>query len=366
MSSCCDLPPPTLHSGTHSNPGLAREQGPWLTIHDKERSLLTLTREDVRLLMPMSDAIALMKTAFIELSAGRARSPLRTVLHESDHEIDALFMPASVPALDALGLKVVSVARQNPSRGLPLIHAVVFLLDSATGQPLALLDGTYLTALRTGAVSGAATDLLAREDSRTLVVFGAGAQGITQAAAVCTVRPIEHIIVIDVQEQNLDRYRDAVARDWPELSDRLETSTQADFVSRADVVCTATTSPTPVFSDSDLPTGVHINGVGAYTPEMQEIPPETVQRAAVFVDEREAALAEGGDLIIPMNEGKIDRDHIRGELGELAEGKVPGRRSPEEVTLFKSVGNAIQDVSVAKQVVERALAAGIGTRVDLG
>jgi alanine dehydrogenase len=332
---------------------------------EKEHELLTLTRADVRVLMPMSDAIALMKTAFTELSAGRARSPLRTVLHGQESEIDALFMPASVPALDALGLKVVSVARQNPSRGLPLIHAVVFLLDSATGQPLALLDGTYLTALRTGAVSGAATDLLARDDSRTLVVFGAGAQGVTQAAAVCVVRPIERVIVIDVHEENLDRFRDAVARDWPELSDRLETSTDASLVSRADVVCTATTSRLPVFNDSDLPAGAHVNGVGAYTPEMQEIPAETVQRAAVFVDEREAALAEGGDLIIPLNEGKIDRGHIRGELGELAAGEISGRSSSDQTTLFKSVGNAIQDVSVAKQVVERAIAAGIGMRVDL-
>ncbi|HEV2108455.1 MAG TPA: ornithine cyclodeaminase, partial [Thermomicrobiales bacterium] len=118
--------------------------------------MLTLARADIQLLMPMSDAIALMKIAFIELSAGRAQSPLRTVIQEAEQQIDALFMPASVPALDALGLKVVSVAHQNPDRGLPLIHAVVFLLDPATGQPLALLDGTYLTALRTGAVSGAA------------------------------------------------------------------------------------------------------------------------------------------------------------------------------------------------------------------
>lgn len=328
--------------------------------------MLTLTRADIQLLMPMSDAIALMKIAFTELSAGRAQSPLRTVIQEADQQIDALFMPASVPALDALGLKVVSVAHQNPDRGLPLIHAVVFLLDPATGQPLALLDGTYLTALRTGAVSGAATDLLAREESRTLVVFGAGAQGVTQAAAVCAVRAIERIIVVDVQEQNLDRYREAISRDWPELSDRLETSTEPAVVGRADVVCTATTSRMPVFRDGDLPEGVHINGVGAYTPEMQEIPAETVARAAVFVDEREAALAEAGDLIVPLNAGVIRREHIRGELGQLAAGEIQGRSSSREVTLFKSVGNAIQDVSVARQVVERALAAGIGTHVELG
>jgi ornithine cyclodeaminase/alanine dehydrogenase-like protein (mu-crystallin family) len=327
--------------------------------------MLTLTRSDLRLLMPMLDAIALMKTAFTELSEGRADSPLRTVLHESSNQIDTLFMPASVPVLNALGLKVVAVAHQNPAKGLPLIHAVVFLVDPVTGQPLALLDGTYLTALRTGAVSGAATDLLARPDSKTLVVFGAGAQGVTQAAAVCAVRPIERIVAVDVQEQNLDRYRDAIAREWPELIDRLDTSTDASVVTRADIICTATTSKLPVFDDELVRPGTHINGVGAYTPEMQEIPEETVKRASVFVDERKAALSEGGDLIIPINSGLIDESHIRGELGELASGALAGRQNETEITLFKSVGNAIQDVSVARQVVDRAVEAGIGTSVQL-
>ncbi len=331
----------------------------------KDDIMLTLTRADLRLLMPMRDAIETMKSAFIELSEGRAEAPLRTVLHESAHDLDALFMPASVPALDALGVKVVSVAHNNPARGLPLIHAVVFLFDPATGQPLALLDGTYLTALRTGAVSGAATDLLASQDSKTLVVFGAGAQGVTQAAAVCSVRGIERIIAVDVLEENLDRYREAVARDWPELVDRLETSTDASVAKDADVICTATTSKRPVFDDKDVQPGTHINGVGAYTPEMQEIPPATVARSAVYVDQREAALAEGGDLVIPMNSGQIGAEHVRGELGELAAGTIEGRGSKTEVTLFKSVGNAIQDVAVGRQVVDRAARAGVGTSVQL-
>lgn len=327
--------------------------------------MLSLTRADLRLLMPMTDAITIMKEAFTELSAGRAEAPLRTVLHEASRNLDTLFMPAFVPSLDALGLKVVSVAQDNPSKGLPVIHAVVFLVDPETGQPLALLDGTYLTALRTGAVSGAATDLLARPESKTLVVFGAGAQGVTQAAAVCAVRPIERIIAVDVQDRYLDRFRDTVARDWPELSRRLETSTDASVAQEADVICTATTSKQPVFRDEDIKPGTHINGVGAYTPEMQEIPSETVARASVFVDQREAALSEGGDLIIPLDAGIIDREHVHGELGELASGDVQGRRSNSEITLFKSVGNAIQDVAVAREVVRRATGAGLGTNIQL-
>ena len=327
--------------------------------------MLTVTRADVRVLMPMPDAIRIMKEAFIELSAGRADAPLRTALHEASQDIDTLVMPASVPALDALGVKIVAVAHHNPAKGLPLIHAVVFLVDPRTGQPLALLDGTYLTALRTGAVSGAATDLLARPESKMLVIFGAGAQGVTQAAAVCAVRPIERIIAVDVHEENLDRYRDAIARDWPELSDRLELSTDLAAAAMADIICTATTSTRPVFRDTDVRHGTHINAVGAYTPEMQEVPSETVARASVFVDQLEPALSEGGDLIIPIESGAIGQDHVRGELGTLASGGIAGRQSAGEITLFKSVGNAIQDVTVAKQVVDRALEAGLGTRVEL-
>ena len=328
--------------------------------------MLVLTRSQVRELVPMPDAIALMKTAFAELSAGRTISPLRTVVSLPDREADALFMPAYVPAMDALGLKSVNVFRRNARRGLPVIHAVVSLVDPETGQPLALMDGTYLTALRTGAVTGAAADLLARPESRVLAVVGAGAQGVTQIAAICAVRPIERVIAVDVDEQALERLRAAMARDWPELVDRLETTTDASAaVRQADIVCTATTSRTPVFRDADLKAGTHVSGVGAYTPEMQEIPPETVARATVVVDAVDAALAEAGDLIIPLNEGRVTRDHFQRELGMLVSGQVPGRTSPAEITLFKSVGNAVQDVVVAKRAVDRARERGIGMEIDL-
>ena len=327
--------------------------------------MLALSRADLRTFVSMTDAIALMKTAFAELSAGRAEAPLRTGIHLGETHLDALFMPASVPGLDALGVKIVGVAHDNPSRGLPLIHAVVFLLDPSTGEPLAILDGTYLTALRTGAVSGAATDLLARPDASVLAVFGAGAQGITQAAAVCAVRPVERIVIIDLDEDRLHRYRDALAIDWPDLIDRLEMTTDASVVREADIVCTATTSRSPVFDDANIRPGTHINGVGAYTPEMQEIPAETVARAIVIVDQVEAALAEGGDLTIPLASGLIDRDHIRAELGDLVAGTKSGRTDDGQVTFFKSVGNAIQDVVVAQRAVTKARAAGAGVEVRL-
>ncbi len=329
--------------------------------------MLALTRADVQRLVPMPDAIDLMKAAFAELSAGRTHSPLRTVIPIPDAAGDALFMPAHVPAMDALGLKVVSVFKNNPARDLPVIHALVCLLDGETGRPLAIMDGTYLTALRTGAVSGAATDLLARPDSRVLAAIGAGAQGATQIAAVCAVRPIERVISVDVDEGTLARLRANLARDWPEVVDRLETTTDAAAaVRQADVICTATTSRTPVFDDADLRPGTHVNAVGAYTPEMQEVPAATVIRATIVVDAVEAALAEGGDLIAPLRDGLVGRDHFCRELGMVAAGTAPGRTSNEEITLFKSVGNAVQDVVVARRAVERARELGAGTTIELG
>jgi alanine dehydrogenase len=325
--------------------------------------MLVLTRSQIRELVPMPEAIALMKLAFAELSAGRTVSPLRTVISLADREGDALFMPAYVPAMDALGLKTVSVFRRNPERGLPVIHAIVGLVDPETGQPLAIMDGTYLTALRTGAVSGAAADLLARADSRVLAAIGAGAQGLTQIAAVCAVRPIERVIAVDVSETSLQRLREALGNDWPEIESRLETTTDSRAAVRdADIICTATTSHTPVFRDEDVRPGTHISAVGAYTPEMQELPAATVARATVVVD---AALAEAGDLIIPLRDGLVSREHFARELGMVASGAAPGRASVDEITLFKSVGNAVQDVVVARRAVDQARQRGMGTEIDL-
>jgi alanine dehydrogenase len=327
--------------------------------------MLVLTRSQVRELVPMPDAIELMKTAFAELSAGRTVSPLRTVIPIPEIEGDALFMPAYVPAMDALGLKSVSVFRRNPDRGLPVIHAIVGLVDPGTGQPLAIMDGTYLTALRTGAVSGAAADLLARPDSRVLVAIGAGAQGVTQIAAVCAVRAIERVIAVDVNEPALERLRELLRSDWPDIEPLLETTTDAAAVREADTVCTATTSHTPVFRDEHIRPGTHISAVGAYTPEMQELPAGTVARATVVVDAVDAALAEAGDLIIPLRDGLVSPEHFARELGMVASGAASGRVSPDEITLFKSVGNAVQDVVVAKRAVDRARERGIGTEIDL-
>jgi ornithine cyclodeaminase len=328
--------------------------------------MLILTRSDVKKLVPMTEAVELMKLAFTELSAGRAVSPVRMVVDVNHDPSMMLIMPSLVPAASALGFKVVNFFQGNPARGLPVINAIVCLVDDVTGVPLAVLDGGYLTALRTGAVSGAATDLLARPDAKTLVVIGAGVQGVTQAAAVAAVRPIERIIAVDQREESLPRYLENIKNDWPDLYDRVETTTDVSAaVKLADVICAATTSKGPVFSDADVKPGTHINGVGSFTPEMRETPIETIGRATIVVDSTEPILAEAGDLLAALEAGLIRREQLDRELGMVAAGAAPARTSEDEITFFKSVGNAVQDVVVARRAADLAAAQGIGTSIDL-
>ena len=322
-----------------------------------------LTGDDVQQALPMDQAIEAVKAAFAQLSKGEADVPLRTSLDVPQHNGVTLFMPAYLADDDAMAMKIVSVFSDNPGKGLPLIHAAVIVVDAETGAPEAMLDGTYLTALRTGAASGAATELLARRDARVAAIFGAGAQGRTQLEAVCAIRPIDQAWIYDI-----DREQARIAAE--ELSELLNLSvevadTPACAASRADVICTATTSSSPVLSDADVRPGTHINAIGAYTPDMQEIPPETILRAKVVIDHHEAALAEAGDLLIPIGEGVITVDHIHAELGEVIAGDKAGRETAEELTLFKSVGVAVQDVAAAAAALKAAREMGLGREIDL-
>jgi alanine dehydrogenase len=328
--------------------------------------LRVLSQNDVRRAVPMAQAIEIVKGAFAQLSADKAVVPIRTQLEVAQHEGITLFMPAYLQKSDDLGVKIVSVFPRNLETGLPTIHALVVVVDAETGCPAAVMDGTYLTALRTGAVSGAATDLLARTDAQVAAVFGAGAQGRTQLEAVCQVRDIEKACVYDVNREAAEKYVQEMRERGGRIpGDMIVASSPTEAVREADVICTATTSRTPVFADADLKAGVHINAIGAFTPEMQEIPEETIQRARLVVDSREACWAEAGDLIIPRHKGLISESDIYAELGEIVAGTKRGRESDEEVTFFKSVGNAVQDVSVARKVLEEAGRLGLGLEVEL-
>ena len=328
--------------------------------------LKILSRDDVTRAVSMAEAIKAVKKGFIQLSAGMADVPLRIQVPVKKRSGLTLFMPAYLTKSETIGAKIVSVFPNNRRRGLPTIHALVIVVDAKTGQPLAAMDGTYLTALRTGAASGLATDLLARKDSRVVAIFGAGTQARTQLEAVCTVRDIEKAWVFDVRTRIARAFvREMKEKGSPIPADIRVAQTKKQALREADVVCTATTSFRPVFADSDLKLGVHINGVGSYTPEMQEVPARTVVRSKVVVDSREASLAEAGDLIISIDGGLISNKNIHGEIGDVAAGKVPGRESEEETTFFKSVGLAVQDVAVAERVLQRAEELGLGLDVEL-
>lgn len=328
--------------------------------------MLALSRSDLRQAVPMQDAVELMKIAFRELSAGRAESPVRAVVPIGDPNSMLLSMPGYVPAENAAGIKIVSFFGNNAGSDVPVIHALVYMIDANTGAPLGIMEGGYVTALRTGAVSGAATDLLARTNSTVLTVIGTGVQGVTQAAAVCAVRPITRIIGVDPRAEARDRFSEAIKRDWPEISAVVETTDNADAaVAAADVICCSTTARQPVFSPNAVRKGTHINAVGAFTPEMQEIPPATLARAIIVVDNVEACEEEAGDLIKATAEGAITHADWKLELGHLVSGEATGRTSDDDVTFFKSVGNSVQDVVVGVRALERAAELGIGVELNL-
>jgi ornithine cyclodeaminase len=324
--------------------------------------LTLLSGEDVRRLVPMTDAIEAMASAFGQLSSGRAEIPLRTPV-DAERGV-SLFMPGYLRDTRVLGGKIVSVFGDNPAVGLPVVTAAVLLLDSATGLPRALLDGTALTALRTGAASGLATRLLARPDASVLSVFGAGVQARTQIEAVRAVRPIREIRVVSRTRASAERLATelksgAGAPLVRVLEDR------GEAVQGAHVLVAATSSGTPVFPGDRVGSGAHVNGIGSYTPEMQEVDESVVTRARVVVDTRTGALAEAGDLIIPLRKGLVREADVDTELGEVLLGRRPGRMHDDQVTFFKSVGNAAQDLAVAARALAEAERTGAGKQVDL-
>lgn len=329
--------------------------------------MLILSAADVRSALPMPAAIQAMKQAFAALSGGSALVPARAHLPISRNAGVSLIMPAYLddpdPSRQALAVKVVSLFDGNRARGLARIQAAVLVLEPDTGRPVALLEGAMLTAIRTAAASGAATDLLARPESRTLAVLGAGVQARTHIEAVCAVRPIDHVRVYSRTPARIEAMFRALQESGDVRAQLLAVESARDAVCGADIVCAATTSAEPVFEDGDLAPGVHVNAVGSYTPRAREVPAATVARALVVVDSREAAWEEAGDLIQPLQKGLIAKDHIHAELGELVLGRRPGRTSSGEITFFKSVGIAVQDAAAARSALARAVELGLGSEV---
>ena len=328
--------------------------------------MLILNSNEVRQALPMSQAIEAMKDAYASLSDGRAVVPLRTRVQIPSHEALSLFMPAYMTSDngEALAIKVVSLYPKNPARGLAFIQAAVLVLEADTGRAIALLEGSTLTAIRTGAGSGAAIDLLARKDSTPVAIFGAGVQGRTQLEAVCSARNIETVFIFNPTPEKAGAFaREMAGRNSIPKDVHIARST-TEAIENADIICTATTSTKPVFNHNDLKPGTHISAVGAYTPEMQELPIETVARARIVVDSYATIMEEAGDIVQAIRAGAIKESDIHAELGEIVLGKKAGRESKDEVTFFKSVGNAVQDAVAAQLALQNAREIGLGKEVD--
>lgn len=317
-----------------------------------------LSAADVQAAVDMPTAIDAMRGAFAALADGSATVPLRLVL-ETEHGV-ILFMPAHLSGSGSTGAKVVSVNPGNADVGLPVIHAVVLALDPVTGRLLALMDGTWLTALRTGAIGGLAADLLSRQDASTVALFGAGVQARTQLQAVRCVRSVTDVRIVDPSGTSADVF---VSELEGVSARRVRDPDEA--IAGADIIITATSSSTPVFDGSKVEPGTHVTGVGSFTPEMREVDTALIQRARVIVDQREAVLAEAGDIVGPIADGSLDESVLAAEIGRVVLGLESGRTSPEEITFFKSVGNAVQDISVAALVLEVAERDDLGVVVEL-
>jgi ornithine cyclodeaminase len=306
----------------------------------------------------MSGAIEAMRTAFAQLSSGEAVVPDRIAV--STEEGISLFMPGYLPREGHLAAKVVSVYAGNPSVGLPVIQGVVLVLDSHTGLPVALMNGAYLTALRTGAAGGLATELLAVEDASVLAVFGAGPQARTQIEAVRAVRPIREIRLVSRPTEGARILADELEGVDVQVFEDPERA-----VLGAQVIATATDSRKPVFPGRAIGEGVHVNAIGAFTPEMAEVDGDLISRAKVVVDLRATVMAEAGDLVQAIEGGAFTLESIHAELGEVVNGERTGRESPREITLFKSVGNAAQDVAVAGRILDAAIEQDVGTLLEI-
>jgi len=314
-----------------------------------------LTASDVKNALPMPTAIAAMQKAFSQFSAGKSTVPLRVRL-ASENGV-TLLMPAYLHQSRDMAVKIVSIFPENPKLNLPTIAATVVALDPRTGIPVAVMEGTSLTAIRTGAAGGLAAQLLSREDAHSVALFGAGAQARTQLEAVFAVRSIGHVHLYDISQSAAQQLAQELST-WPRPPQiRIATSPQ-EAVQNADIVITATTSSTPVFDGSDLKAGTHVTGMGSFSPDMQEIDEITVKRARVVVDSREACLEEAGDLIIS---GAV----IDAEIGEIINGDKAARRSRDEITFFKTVGIAVQDAVAATTVLTEAEKKGLGISIDI-
>lgn len=323
-----------------------------------------LSRSDVAGVLKMRDCINIMYQAFEDLATGRVVMPQRTPIAVECHGGLALFMPAYLKGMGAIGAKTVTVYKENPSKHkMPTILGTLLLLDEKTGKPLALMDAGYLTGMRTGAVAGLATRVLARPDSRVHAMIGTGGMATAQAWAIDCAREITKLVLYS---NDAPEKRKAFAHSLMEIigCEIVQAESAQEAVEQADIVTLITSSGEPIVKGEWFKAGAHINAMGSHAPAMRELDPLTLTRSKVICDLVEACKAEAGDFIIPVRDGEWSWDKVHGSLGDVVAKKIPGRESEEEITLFKSVGLAIQDISSAFHVFKKATELGVGSDFD--
>lgn len=322
-----------------------------------------LTEAHVTALLPLSDLIASMEMALARFSAGEVLQPVRTVLSVGPTKAYYGLMPAYISEPPQLGAKIVTVFGENHRRGLPSHLATIFLLDPDTGALIALMDGRYITEARTAAVSAVSARHMARPEAATLAILGTGVQARSHLEALAAVRPIRQVRVWSPTPASRERF---VAEMSGHVPATLTAAASAEAAVRdADIVVLVTSSPTPVLDAGSVKAGAHVISVGACRPEQREMDPALVAAGRLVVDSRAAALVESGDVVIGIAEGRFDASHITGELGDVVRGALAGRTSPGEITIFKSLGMAVEDVAAADLVYRRALESGAGTQLEL-
>ena len=327
--------------------------------------ILILNHDEVVELLPMKECIALMREALEKLAAGDVHQPLRTIVRPPDAAGVMGLMPSYVGGeRAAYGLKTVCVFPGNPAKGKDAHQGAVLLFSAETGELLALMNASAITAIRTAAVSGVATDLLARKDAGDLAIIGAGVQARTHLKAIAEVRPIKRCRVASRNIEHAKRFAEEMSRSFPFAIEPV--ATLKDAVAGADLIATVTNSKEPVVQREWISPGVHLNVVGSSTPHSREVDTATIAASALFVDRRESTLNEAGDYLFAMREGAIGPEHIRAELGEVLTGQKPGRTSPEEITLFKSLGLAVEDLAAANYLYQAAKESNTGSWIEFG
>ncbi len=326
--------------------------------------MLILDQQAVTDLLPIRECIDLMMSTLSALARGETILPLRTVVLIPDTNDAFAVMPAYIASPKTMGAKIITVYPGNHGTQYDSHQGAVLLFDPNNGSLAALLDATSVTTIRTAAVSAVATWLLARQSASSLAIVGAGVQAHAHLEAMCAVRPITSLRVWSRTAANAERLID-VARTKFNLDASFAPSC-ADAVRDADIVCTTTSARAPVLFGEWLTPGTHINAIGASQRSARELDTQCVVRSRLYVDRRESALKEPGDTLVPLEEGAITPDHIVAEIGELAIGRGEGRRDEREITLFKSLGLAIEDLAAAAYVYDAARRVGAGVEVELG